>query len=367
MTDNKVCTGTTLSNDFISIPSSIASVDVDDDSYYGELYNIIHGTTEVKYPTSDNNATIFGVYAPDSDLISGALNLYLKYESENGLGTPNYMKYILTSDDSITNGTFFANIKGLLTSTNFFATFDDTDEGSTVTNVHYGDLTDTDKNYVQNIYNARNYTSDDEAYDALNAIVYSLNKLIDATIKYNWRANSDGSDGTSSGASDGSDTSVGSDGTSSGASDSIDASIDADTTSVDASIDVSDSVDTSKGVETDEYTLDSNYVLKFTENAQLSTLTKKISDLLPYDYAQVKRIDYTNISDTVMTSTDSTFSLESLYRYCSSLESIEFGNNFDASMATSMYYMFADCPSLKSINLSSVKTSNSLENLQGMC
>ena len=364
MTDNKVCTGTSISADSISVDGSPSDVTTTDDSYYGILYNILHGTTGITYPSSTDETTLFGVYSPDQDLISGALNLYLKYECEKGLKTPNYMKYILASNDSVTKGTFFANIKGLLSSTNFFASFDSIDEGQTPTNVTYGDLTDTSNNYVQNIYNVRNYTDKDEAFEVLNAIMYSLNKLIDATIKYDWRSTQ--STDTSDGSDDGSDGSDGDDGTDDGSDDG--------TTEMTSTSDTSDTSGASDGTDNAEYIIESGTVLRFTKNATFETLKTKISKLLPNDYTSITRIDYTDI-DTVMssntgtsntTSNTETFSLEELYKDCASLVSIEFGDNFDASMATSMYYMFAGCSSLVSLNLNKVKTSNSLTSLQGM-
>ena len=110
--------------------------------------------------------------------------------------------------------------------------------------------------------------------------------------------------------------------------------------------------------QTVEYYLDSYGNLTFTSYASFETLITPISDLLPDDYVNITTIDYSYIDSDVMTSKDSTFSLSGLYKDCSSLTSITFGDYFNTSNVKDMSYMFYYCSALTELDLSGFDTSN---------
>ena len=161
-----------------------------DDSYYGSLFNILRNTTEtVLYDNSDYGEYL-KIIPPETNIISGALNVIFKCKYEYGLSVPNYMKSILMSDDDITKNTFFSNMKDMISSEYFIASFDSVSEsGTTDTNVPVNiKLDDTSSVYINNIYDKRTYYKKTDVYQALAEIMYMFNLLIDKVIEYDWRA-----------------------------------------------------------------------------------------------------------------------------------------------------------------------------------
>ena len=103
--------------------------------------------------------------------------------------------------------------------------------------------------------------------------------------------------------------------------------------------------------------------LTFNCYATLDTLTKPIYDLLE-NYEDITTINYSSIDSNVLM-TNETFSLYGLFRGCTSLSSITFGDNFDTSNVSNMSYLFSGCTSLSKIDLSTFKT-DSLEDMSYM-
>ena len=107
------------------------------------------------------------------------------------------------------------------------------------------------------------------------------------------------------------------------------------------------------------YSFDSSGNLKFNQDATLETLTTSMTTLLKENqmYKYITTIDYSNIKSGVMSSSNS-FSLKNLYKDCSALTSITFGDNFNTTNATNMSGMFSNCSALETIEISSFDTSN---------
>ena len=112
-------------------------------------------------------------------------------------------------------------------------------------------------------------------------------------------------------------------------------------------------------ITSDMYSLDSSGNLSFTSTANIYILSKPLMQLFPNNYSSITTIDYTNISSIAMIPEDTTtYSLSGLYKDCSALTSITFGDNFNTSNITDMSSIFYNCSSLTDLNISNFNTSN---------
>ena len=178
-TTNKICNTkdkTCTSSSDLSIESIIYnhsdSVSTDENTYYGKLYNLLHGSESVQYKVgSESTDGEFMISAPPNNYVSGALNVKFEMYEEKNRNIPNYMKYILCKKSDSNppySGTIFELVRKLIDSENFLTPFEvnsDTKD-KTPTRVFPRDLSDVKNAYVKGVFGRRGYYYDTYRYNS---------------------------------------------------------------------------------------------------------------------------------------------------------------------------------------------------------
>ena len=101
-----------------------------------------------------------------------------------------------------------------------------------------------------------------------------------------------------------------------------------------------------------------NGTYKVTIGGQGGIIANPDSSYLFYGSSSSNGFSSLEIVDFTYLDTSQVTNMSSMFRYCSSLTNIIFGDNFDTSNVTNMSYMFSSCSSLANLDVSNFDTSN---------